>query len=228
MLTVECPKCGKTLRGGDEWSGRSGKCPKCGAIVIFPDLASDFDRAEIAERETGVSFRSKVAQVFEFPNLGRLKFIVVVAATGVSLWVWYYLIIVLAYGRPAYNAFHLRVYQATKHGIYLNNGDQLNFFWNAIFMLGFLGLWYVLVQVCDEMVGRSKQKLLPWSLILLAGGLTWYSILHIDEYESAKSHLGTSNYLIRNYTSALFAIALVGALTYWRMKRSQDRTPTEA
>ncbi len=146
MLRVECPGCGKKVRGGDDWSGRSGNCPKCGAVILFPHLDSEFDRAEIAARESGQSFASKVADVLEFPNLGKLKFIVVIGATGVSLWVWSYVIVILAYGRIAYNFFGLRISQLTRHGIYLNNGDELNWFWNMIFMLGYLGLWFLLVE----------------------------------------------------------------------------------
>jgi hypothetical protein len=222
MLRVECSGCGKKVRGGDDWSGRSGNCPKCGTIIFFPHLDSEFDRAEIALRESGRSLASKVAEALEFPNLGRLKFIVVIGATGVSLWTWSYLIIVLAYGRIAYNMFGLRISRLTKHGIYLNNGDELNFFWNTIFMLGFFGLWYLLLEGANELVGRVKQKLLAWSFILLASGVTWYRVLHQDAYEARHIGLVTNDRFIRSYFSALTAIAIVAALTYWRAKRSRE------
>jgi hypothetical protein len=222
MLRVQCAGCGKTVRGGADWSGRSGHCPKCGAVIIFPDLRSEFDRAEVAARASGQTLRSKISEALEFPNLGKLKFVVVVAATGVSLWAWCYLIVVLAYGRLAYNMAGLRVQHLSRRGVLLNNGEELNYFWHAIFMLGFLGLWYLLVEGADALVGRVRQKLLAWSLIVLAGVVAWSSLLYIDRFEARELRITFHRWPIRSFLSGLLAVAAVAALTYWRTRRSRE------
>ena len=38
-LTVTCPSCHRTFRVGDQFAGRRGLCPDCGAVVTVPDLA---------------------------------------------------------------------------------------------------------------------------------------------------------------------------------------------
>ena len=38
MVEVTC-QCGTRLRLGDEWAGRRGKCPRCGAALQLPALA---------------------------------------------------------------------------------------------------------------------------------------------------------------------------------------------
>ncbi len=40
MLRVKCTHCGHTVRGDDDWAGRTGNCPKCQAPISFPDIAS--------------------------------------------------------------------------------------------------------------------------------------------------------------------------------------------
>jgi hypothetical protein len=145
VIRVECSGCGKRVRGGDDWSGRSGHCPKCGAVILFPDLNAEFDRAEIAARESAKSLGARISKLIQYPNLGKLKFVAIVSALGISLWVWNYLIVVLAYGRSGYHRVGLRVVPGSGDGIHINNGDELNVFWHAIYTAGFLGLWYLLM-----------------------------------------------------------------------------------
>src|SRR6476660_9932428 len=35
-IQVTCEKCGKQLRVKDEYAGRKGKCPACGAVIQIP------------------------------------------------------------------------------------------------------------------------------------------------------------------------------------------------
>jgi DNA-directed RNA polymerase subunit RPC12/RpoP len=35
-LRVKCSKCGKVVAAKMDWAGKSGKCPGCGASVMFP------------------------------------------------------------------------------------------------------------------------------------------------------------------------------------------------
>jgi hypothetical protein len=224
MVRAQCSGCGKTVRGGADWSGRSGHCPKCGAVIIFPDLNSEFDRAEIVARSSGGKLKAKIQEVLEFPNLGNLKFVVIIAATGISLWVWSHLIVLLAYGWFAYHGFGLRVHHLSKRGVYLNNGDELGFFWHAVFMFGFLGLWYLLLEGADVLVGRVSHKFFAWSFILLAGIATWSSLLYTDRYEARELRVMFNRGSLRSFVLALLAIAIVAGLTYWRIRRSEDRT----
>lgn len=34
-IRATCSGCGKTVKGGDDWAGRSAKCPGCGASITF-------------------------------------------------------------------------------------------------------------------------------------------------------------------------------------------------
>jgi len=42
-VRVKCGACGKTVRGGDDWAGRRGRCPDCSAEIAFPPPEPDFD-----------------------------------------------------------------------------------------------------------------------------------------------------------------------------------------
>lgn len=35
-LRVKCPKCGKSVKGGDDWAGKRARCPNCGNDIQFP------------------------------------------------------------------------------------------------------------------------------------------------------------------------------------------------
>jgi len=39
-IRCTCPGCGKVVKAGDDWAGRSGKCPGCGAGIAFTAVAS--------------------------------------------------------------------------------------------------------------------------------------------------------------------------------------------
>lgn len=34
-IRATCPKCGKVVKAGDDWAGRVGSCPGCGAAITF-------------------------------------------------------------------------------------------------------------------------------------------------------------------------------------------------
>jgi hypothetical protein len=34
-IRATCSNCGKTTKGGDDWAGKSAKCPACGAVIHF-------------------------------------------------------------------------------------------------------------------------------------------------------------------------------------------------
>ena len=35
-IRVKCSGCGKTIKGGDDWAGKTANCPHCSTIVKFP------------------------------------------------------------------------------------------------------------------------------------------------------------------------------------------------
>lgn len=39
MIRIRCPHCRSKVRGGDDWVGRTGKCPRCAGAITFPGLA---------------------------------------------------------------------------------------------------------------------------------------------------------------------------------------------
>lgn len=223
MLRVVCSSCGGKVRGGDDWSGRSGSCPKCGAVIIFPQLESEFDRAAIAAEQAPASFGKKIADVVEFPNLGKLKTVAVIAAAGFSLWIWSNAIVWLAFGKYAYFYGGLRVIHLSRGSIDLNDGAHLDLFWATIFYSGYFGLWYLLMDGADEAIGRTDQKLLVWCLILIAGFAGWYKV--ITAQFTLAQQTRRVGYYPTSHASATSVLALipVAALVIWRGKRSMQR-----
>jgi hypothetical protein len=41
MLYVRCTHCGRRVRAGDDWAGRTGNCPKCQHEITFPGVLAD-------------------------------------------------------------------------------------------------------------------------------------------------------------------------------------------
>jgi DNA-directed RNA polymerase subunit RPC12/RpoP len=135
MIRVECGNCGRKIRGGDDWSGRSGNCPKCGAVILFPRIEAEFEQAiqvrAAAQQAPDVNadFFS-VAKQWEFPNLRDAAIVAVAAVTGASIWIWMKLIVFLNFGMQSYFMARLRVVSANPwSGIAYNNGERLSVFY---------------------------------------------------------------------------------------------------
>src|SRR4051812_45472374 len=95
MLRTKCIWCGKNVRGGDDWAGRSGHCPNCNAEIIFPQIGPPPTEPEPA----------KPLQLIDEAALWKAsgpEAIYAAAMCGVSAWIWVRLIIVLAFGFKAY------------------------------------------------------------------------------------------------------------------------------
>src|SRR5258707_521293 len=106
MLRTKCIWCGKTGRGGDDWAGHSGKCPNCGAEVIFPGGGA---------APTGPAPAKPLTFIDPdfFWSAEDWAAFAVVALCGISAWIWVRLIIFLAYGFKPYRM-GLRVAPAGK------------------------------------------------------------------------------------------------------------------
>lgn len=51
-----CPACGKKLKTPDDWAGRSGACPECGARLVVPGAAAAASPSPVtAQREPGAA-----------------------------------------------------------------------------------------------------------------------------------------------------------------------------
>jgi hypothetical protein len=170
MLRAKCIWCGKNVRGGDDWAGRSGHCPNCNAEIIFPRIGPGPTEPE----------PEKPLQLIDDAGLWKAsgpEAVYAAAMCGVSAWILVRLIVVLAYGTRAY-WFGLRVESAGKMaGIALNNGEQLNFFWYSVFVPGFLASWILLVNGVNYLAARPRQKGLANFLIGFIGVMAWSSLM---------------------------------------------------
>lgn len=56
-IRATCSGCGKTVKGGDDWAGRSAKCPGCGGAIRFanPDPFDGFAEFAAGEHLRSVS-----------------------------------------------------------------------------------------------------------------------------------------------------------------------------
>jgi hypothetical protein len=218
MLRTKCIWCGKTVKGGDDWSGRSGRCPNCDAEIFFPKIGPTTGPETVT---------SKMKSVVEYPNLGAWATLAVVAATGVSLWIWVRLIIFFAYGTRPYFWTGLRVTTLSKtRGIKLNNGDELNIFWLSLFMTGFITLWFLLMRGADYIAGRFEPRRGVLFLIFLASSVTWYSLLYqivVPPRQLRISFYPSPGWQVIRIS---FAVLLVGGLVMWRRWMTREEPPT--
>jgi DNA-directed RNA polymerase subunit RPC12/RpoP len=209
MLRTKCIWCGKNVRGGDDWAGRSGKCPNCGAEIIFPQIGPLRTEPEPA----------KPLQLIDEEALWKAsgpEAIYAAAMCGVSAWIWVRLIIVLAFGIRAY-WLGLRVESGGKiSGIVLNNGSQLNFFWYAVFATGFLASWMLLVNGANYLVAWSKQKGWANFLIYLAGVAAWGSLMWQLLQPTRRRLIGGNSSPGWQLIRIAFAVLLMAGLTTWR------------
>src|SRR5687768_12828792 len=68
-----CSDCGRTVRGGDDWAGKSGKCPSCGGTIAFPSSPSNFvpprQRPPLTVAPTPIVFDSPSPRATATPKL---------------------------------------------------------------------------------------------------------------------------------------------------------------
>src|SRR6266550_3968914 len=95
MLRTKCIWCGKTVRGGDDWAGHSGKCPNCGAEIIFPSVGPP-------PTEPGPPKPFTFINPDNYWLASDWGAVGVAALCGIAAWIWVRLIILLAYGFQAY------------------------------------------------------------------------------------------------------------------------------
>ena len=82
-IRVKCPECQKIVKGGDDWAGRSGKCPNCGRILQFPPADPPTERQLNYAKKLGINVTTDmskadvsaaIAQVeLENPSLARQR-----------------------------------------------------------------------------------------------------------------------------------------------------------
>jgi hypothetical protein len=53
-IRVKCSGCGRTIKGGDDWAGKTANCPHCSTIVEFPARATFVSPDEPPEAWLGV------------------------------------------------------------------------------------------------------------------------------------------------------------------------------
>jgi DNA-directed RNA polymerase subunit RPC12/RpoP len=209
MLRTKCIWCGKTVRGGDDWGGRSGHCPNCGAEIFFPRIGPGPTAPQ----------PSKPLQLIDEKNIWNVSgptAFVAAAMCGASAWIWVRLIILLAYGFGPYWR-GLRVESAGKlAGIVLNNGERLNFFWYSVFAAGFLALWMLLLNGANCVVDRSRTKGRTVALVVLVGLASWLSLIWQVTQPTKRLPIGSYSSPGWQIIRIAFAIVLMAGLTNWR------------
>jgi|SRR4051794_10405932 hypothetical protein len=216
MLRTKCIWCNKRVRGGDDWSGRSGKCPNCGAEIIFPRIGPGPTEPEPAKPY--VFINPKYYWLAEGSGAAGL-----VALCGLAAWIWVRLIILLAFGFHAYQVGLRMALPGRVPGVTLNNGDCLSFFWATLFVSGFITTWSLSIRAANYFVWRSRPRSRGIALLLILGLLAWIS-LFIQATPAAypfRLHFGESSLgraLV--YFVAIFSAA---AIAVWRDMKGGEK-----
>jgi hypothetical protein len=77
------------------------------------------------------------------------------------------------------------------------------------------------MKAADEVVGRASSKAIVWSLILFAGGAAGYSLFDQMAHTIRRYGQVPEAGLERPFL-LLFIVAVVAALTYWRVTKSPE------
>jgi hypothetical protein len=219
MLRTTCIWCGKTVRGGDDWAGRSGKCPNCGAEIIFPRMGPPPTEPAPAKPFTFIN-PDNYWLATDWGAVG------LAALCGVAAWIWVRLIIFLAYGLQAYRmGLRIAVFGRLP-GVTLNNGDYLSFFWATLFVSGFITTWAFLIRAANHLVGRTWPRGQAIALVLLVGLLAWISLLaQAMPPHPFPIHFGESP--ARQAFAYLIAIFAAAGIVVWRDLKSGETSGGE-
>jgi hypothetical protein len=216
MLRVQCSNCGRVVRGCDDWSGRSGNCPKCGAVIFFPTVGEDFPSPEaLAALEPKT--KSVAARVVSFLNPENAwtstgwGAVVSAALLAITAWIWFWLVIELNFGGGVYHA-GLRVVPAVRgRGVALNNGESLGIIWSVLFPTGFVVTWVVLMQGANYLVMRARSKAAIIAPIVLAGVFAFYEfVVSLDPKPYKMGHFEVP--IARQAVGGLLGALLIGGL----------------
>jgi hypothetical protein len=188
-----------------------GKCPNCGAKIIFPRIGPPPTEPAPA---TPLTF---IDPDFYWSATGWAA-VAVVALCGISAWIWVRLIIFLAYGYMPYRI-GLRVAPVGKlvlPFVRLNNGDDLSLSWSLVFISGFLTTWALLARGTNYLVERYRPRGRMIALIILVGLLAWISLLMqaMPSRYLFPVHFGESP--ARQGFMCLMAIFAAGGVVVWR------------
>jgi hypothetical protein len=171
MLRTKCIWCGKTVRGGDDWAGRSGKCPNCDAEIIFPRISPPPTEPEPARYFKFIDPDSY------WKNTGWAA-VAVIAVAGVSGWIWSQLIVLFAYGFEPYSLGLRATVFGKLYGLTLNNGQAMGALWFMVFASGAIWTWYLLVRWANYLVARHYPKSQAIAAVVLMGVLAWIGLVY--------------------------------------------------
>ena len=209
MLRTKCIWCGKTVRGGNDWAGRSGKCPNCQAEIIFPRIGPPATEPQPATPNPLIDPEN----LWNSTDWGSVA---CVAVIGIAAWIWGRLIIFLAYGYQAYRmGLYVTVF-GKEYGVSLNNGERLNFFWTLVYVSGFVTTLFLLIRGANFLVQRTRPHSWALGLIFLAGGATWGSLLWqaIPGRYPFPFHFGAGS--TRQAFFTLLVVFVTGGMVAWR------------
>jgi DNA-directed RNA polymerase subunit RPC12/RpoP len=209
MLRTKCIWCGKTVRGGDDWAGRSGKCPNCQAEIIFPRIGPPPTEPEPVASTPLIDLEN-------WWNTEGWGGAAIMAIIGVAAWVWGRLIIFFAYGYQAYWAGLYVTVFGKEFGVALNNGQRLNFFWTLVYVSGFATTLFLLIRVANYLVLQTRPRSRALTLIFLAGVAAWGSMLW---QATSQNYLRYSHFNAGSTRQAFFTLVVVlvtGGMVAWR------------
>jgi len=209
MLRTKCIWCGKSVRGGNDWAGRSGKCPNCQAEIIFPRIGPP-----TTEPPPATPYQLIDPEIWwSSTDLGGAACLAVI---GVAAWIWGRLIIFLAYGYQAYRVGLYVTVFGKQYGVALNNGDRLNFFWTLVYVSGFVTTLFLLIRGANFLVLRTRPRSRALALIFLAGVATWGSMLWQATFGSYRSYPHFFAGSTRQAFFTLVVMLVTGGIVAWR------------
>jgi hypothetical protein len=197
------------VRGGDDWSGRSGKCPNCGAEIFFPRVGPEPARPK---RDKPVAF----IDPDKYLNVSGWSAIAIVAIGGLAAWFWLQLIVILAFGIAPYRL-GLRVSILGKlPGLSLNNGQELGMLWYIVGISGFTWTFAGLVRGANYLVERHRPRGMAIAAVVLLGVPAWIDLIRhaIAELHPLRAHFAES--ASGRALVSLVVIFIAGGTVLWR------------
>jgi hypothetical protein len=83
MISLDCFACKSKISAPDQAAGRSGKCPKCGALLLFPSAAISIQASEPPAAKPEIKLPRPKRKKFAKKETSRLP--VYLACTGLGL-----------------------------------------------------------------------------------------------------------------------------------------------
>jgi hypothetical protein len=208
------------VRGGDDWSGLSGKCPNCAAEIIFPRIGPP-----PTEPAPARAFKFIDPDTY-LDNTGWAA-VAAIALAGVSGWIWSQLIVLFAYGFEPYRLGLRATVFGKLYGLTLNNGQAMGALWFMVFVSGVVWTWYLLARWANRLIAGHYPQNQAIAGVVLIGVLAWIGLIRqaLPRLHPFPLKYGESS--TRQAVLLLIVIFVAAATVVWRDMKSHMNAKQE-